>query len=368
MSDFKRVAQALRGDKEFRVFAGFDGFVDEIIHIVEKRHGEGADDYTRFETIAAFGEKVTQVAGLSTNFEMVPVLVKLGGNGPIYANALLEMGMRVTYCGNLGYPDIHPVFKPMADHPMCNVISKWTPNHTDAFEFQDGKLIMGKMRAVYELTWESVVDAVGGVAALARHIQSSDLVGMLNWNMLPYMSQIWRGIIDEVVPLVSFDGTPPYFFFDLTDPAKRSIADIRGALDLICELDKTFRVVLGLNEREARLAATALGVANPENLSYEELGAAVYGRMPVHCIVIHPTRCAFAITKDGYAYADGPYCENPVLTTGAGDNFNAGFSLGMLRGLGAADALRTGVCASGYYVRHGRSATIKELAAFMEGI
>ena len=37
-------------------------------------------------------------------------LTKLGGNGPIMANALASLGLRVTYLGNLGYPNLHPVF------------------------------------------------------------------------------------------------------------------------------------------------------------------------------------------------------------------------------------------------------------------
>jgi hypothetical protein len=35
---------------------------------------------------------------------------KLGGNGPIMANALGAYGNDVTYIGNLGAPALHPVF------------------------------------------------------------------------------------------------------------------------------------------------------------------------------------------------------------------------------------------------------------------
>ena len=371
MTGFKEAAKALReAAPEIKVFAGLDGTVDEIIHIVEKRTGAHVEDYQRFEKIADFGEKIVQASGLSSNFEMVPVLVKIGGNGPIYVNALLELGLRVTYCGSLGYPDIHPVFKSMADNPRCEIISRWQPSHTDAFEFQDGKIIMGKLRVFYDITWESFKEAMGGVHPIAKHLESSQLVGLLNWTMLPFMSRIWEGVLEEVLPLVNFDGKTerPFIFFDLADPAKRSLEDIKQALGLIARLNKSFRAVLGLNEKESRQIAAALGVQNPENLEYKELAEAVYERLDLHCVVIHPTTCAFAMTKDGYFHAEGPYCEKPVLTTGAGDNFNAGFCIGLLRGLDPGGALKTGVAMSGFYVRKGRSATLSELADFMDSI
>ena len=53
-------------------------------------------------------------AGKSTNVEMVTQVVKLGGNGPIMANALAAFGVKVTYLGSLGYPTLHPVFEEFA--------------------------------------------------------------------------------------------------------------------------------------------------------------------------------------------------------------------------------------------------------------
>ncbi|MCL2702516.1 MAG: PfkB family carbohydrate kinase [Defluviitaleaceae bacterium] len=371
MKGFKEAARKLRANaSDASLFVGLDGFVDEIIHIVEKRTGYGADDYQRLGKIDDFGDKIKQAAGYSCNFEMVPVLVKLGGQGPIFANALLGLGTKITYCGNIGYPDIHPVFKPMTDHPNCTVISKWPPANTDALEFLDGKIIMGKHRVLYNITWESFKEAVGGVKAMAEHFGKSRLIGLLNWTMLPFMSDIWEGVINEVVPLIKFDGNlpRPIFFFDIADPAKRTAEDLGRALNLMVELNKTFRVVLGLNEKESRQVAGVLGIKDPESLGYQEIAEGIFNKMNIHCLAIHPTTCAFAVTRDGYSYTDGPFCENPVLTTGAGDNFNAGFCMGLLSGLDSLESLKTGVSMSGFYVRNGRSGTISELTDYMETI
>src|SRR5271156_758050 len=89
-------------------FVGLDGFVDEILHVVDKR--ESAEKYQRLPTIAKLAVRLAGAAGVSTNIELVSQLSKLGGNGPIMANALASFGLRVTYLGTLGYPTLHPIF------------------------------------------------------------------------------------------------------------------------------------------------------------------------------------------------------------------------------------------------------------------
>ena len=92
---------------------GLDGFVDEIIAVVDKRHDY--DRLRRRQTIADFGREDHAAAGQSSNYELVVKQMKLGGNGPIMANALASAsGMDVTYVGNLGYPTLHPVFDDFA--------------------------------------------------------------------------------------------------------------------------------------------------------------------------------------------------------------------------------------------------------------
>ena len=67
-----------------RITIGLDGFVDEIISVVDKR--ESADTFTRVPTLAAMGQRISAAAGKSTNIELVVERLKLGGNGPIEGN------------------------------------------------------------------------------------------------------------------------------------------------------------------------------------------------------------------------------------------------------------------------------------------
>jgi mannose-6-phosphate isomerase-like protein (cupin superfamily) len=120
---------------------------------------------------------------------------------------------------------------------------------------------MGKMRVVYDITWESVKEAAGGLAKLAEYLSGSDLAGMLNWTMLPWMSGIWEGMLTEAVPLCEFkEGQRPLFFFDIADPQKRTAGDIKEALALMGRFNGPFRTVLGLNEKESHQIARVLGV------------------------------------------------------------------------------------------------------------
>src|SRR5712672_2767630 len=93
---------------QLTAFVGLDGFVDEILHVVDKRMDAG--NYERVPTIARLAERIAEASGKSTNIELVNQFTKLGGNGPIMANALASFGLQVTYLGNLGYPALHPVF------------------------------------------------------------------------------------------------------------------------------------------------------------------------------------------------------------------------------------------------------------------
>src|SRR5271155_5683134 len=93
-------------------FVGLAGFVVEILHAVDKR--ESAEVFQRLPTIAKLAERLAAAAGKSTNLELVSQMTKLGGNGPIMANALAGFGLQVTYLGLLGYPNLHPVFHDFA--------------------------------------------------------------------------------------------------------------------------------------------------------------------------------------------------------------------------------------------------------------
>src|SRR5882762_3409914 len=204
---------------QMTAFVGLDGFVDEILHVVDKR--ESAEIYTRLPTIQQFSERLAAAAGRSTNVELVSQFTKLGGNGPIMANALASFGLKVTYLGVLGYPNLHPVFAEFAKRAQVHSIAE--PGYTDALEFEDGKIMLGKHQSLKQMTWENI-QARFGLEKFAALLASANLVGFVNWTMLTAMSDIWSAVLKEICP--GLKGPRRKLFIDLADPEKRTLEDI----------------------------------------------------------------------------------------------------------------------------------------------
>ncbi|MEX2141045.1 MAG: PfkB family carbohydrate kinase [Pirellulales bacterium] len=373
------------------VLLGFDGFVDSIISVVDKRH-----DLERFEpipTIEQFGRKIVSAAGQSSNYELVVRLQKLGGNGPIMSNALAALGLCVNYIGSLGRPTIHPVFQEFSQQAKCYSIAE--PGLTDALEFQDGKVMLGKHAALRDVCWPQIIECVG-LGQFRQLVSDARLIGMVNWTMLPCLSEIWRHVIDEILaPAQGFpsDARSPstrqtasdqtkanhglprqLIFIDLADPEKRTWADLRQALDLCTEFQQYADVVMGLNLKEAVQVASALDLETPDRPhdAIELLSRGIREQLQIQTVVVHPRAAAAACTcvegDIASALFAGPFTSQPRISTGAGDNFNAGFCFGQLAQLSLAESLCTATALSGFYVREARSPELEELIKFIEAL
>ena len=345
---------------QMTAFVGLDGFVDDILHVVDKR--ESAEKYVRLPTIAQYAERLAAAAGRSTNVELVSQLTKLGGNGPIMANALASFGLKVTYLGVLGYPNLHPVFADFAKR--AEVYSIAEPGYTDALEFEDGKIMLGKHQSLKQMNWDNLKSRFGQ-DKFANKFGSADLVGFVNWTMLTYMSDIWLAVLKEICPAMK--GPRRKLFIDLADPEKRTNEDILRALELIAEFQKYFDVILGLNEKESHEIGKNLGLKTNNNTpeGLQKLCQEIHLRVRVDTIIVHPTAFALASGPDGTALVEGPFTPKPKITTGAGDHFNSGFCLGKLLGLPTEKCLLTGVTTSGYYVRTAQSPSVTDLAGML---
>jgi len=356
----QKLEAAAPAARRLNAFIGLDGFVDEILHVVDKR--ESAEKYQRLPTIALYAERLAAAAGKSTNVELVSQLTKLGGNGPIMANAMASFGVQVTYLGNLGFPNVHPIFAAFTKHAEVHTLAE--PGYTDALEFEDGKIMLGKHQSLKQVNWENI-KARFGFEKFGAKVQAAQLVGFVNWTMLTAMNEVWQSIQAEICP--NLTGPRRKLFIDLADPEKRTPADITKALKLITGFEKFFDVILGLNEKESAEIGANLGLDasdhSPEGLI--KLGQQIRARVPVNTVVIHPTSYAVAVSESDAAHVEGAFTTKPLITTGAGDHFNAGFCLGKLLGLDNAMSLLAGVATSGYYVRTAKSPGVMDLVGMM---
>lgn len=331
---------------------GFDGFVDEIIHVVDKRNSPA--DYERIKDIKSFSERIASVAGLSANIELLTINTKLGGNGPIMANAIIAQGHEVTYLGALGKQHIHPVFTEFAD--SCrNVISLTDPGYTDALEFYDGKIMLGKMNNLQEVSYQSLLEKMPQ-QEIENLLADADMVAFTNWTMLSNLNSI----IIAFSNIIEKQQNKPIVFLDLADPKKRTNEDIRQVLELISAIP--CETILSMNLSESTIISLVLGIKEDEILTRAEM---IRKKMGIAAIVIHPVNGAAISHFKESLWMEGPYTPRPKLTTGAGDNFNAGFCNAWMAGLDPGQCIAVGACSSGFYVREGRSGTRQEVLDFM---
>lgn len=350
--------------RQFHALIGLDGFVDEVVHVVKKRID--ANHYERIHTMEEYGKKIVQCAGLSFNVEIETLTQKLGGNGPIFALGLQKYNSDITYIGCVGKNTIDSVFAELESR--AKLIGVADPGKTDAMEFDDGKIIRSKLSSLNQLTWDGIMQKVS-VEQFAQFMDESRLISFNNWTMIPHMSDIWKHIIQDVLPKMKTDKSEKVIFFDLADPEKRDNKQILEALNLIKKFKHSgFETVLGLNRKEACEIAGILSgreFEDPKSVKLRDLCDIVYDLMEIDCVFVHPVENAACINSNGYFAVDGPFCANPVLTTGAGDTFNSGFMYAYIHHFSSEDCLLLGAASSGYYVRNGKNATTPEIVEFL---
>lgn len=342
------------------VVAGFDGFVDEMISVVEER--SSLEKYRRVETIARFAELIAGAAGRSSLREIVLTSVDPGGCAVNFGDGIASLGVRLDVFATLGNPR-HAAFDPFAR--KCRSCTSWgsSVGRTLALEFADGKYMLSATSQLGEFD-ERLMDQVLADGCFFDACQRAGLIAITNWTLYPHMTQCWRRMQRDVFARLEHR---PWFFFDLVDPRSRSQADIRDMLAAMRDFEKRGRVILGVNLNEANAVAGVLGIGHADERAEAVSRQAqdIRKKLGVSQVVTHCVKIAALADEHGTSCVDGPFCPNPKKSVGAGDRFNAGFCVGQLMGLPPEQRLLLGTAASGFFVRNARSANATELARFV---
>jgi ADP-dependent phosphofructokinase/glucokinase len=360
-----RLETIKRAENEFHVLTGFDGFVDRIQKAVKKKES-GKNAY--FKTIKTFSEHLGLLAEKSGQVELITERIKMGGNAPLMANALANLGIKNTCIGSMGFPALHPVFNAMPVY--SNVISISDPGLSQAIEFEDGKIILSELNIFDQYDWNYIRNKVD-IEKLRNLAGKSHLVAFLDWVNLPHASDIWEGFLEDVIkPL---DKKDIIFFFDLCDPSKKSVQQIDEVLDLISSFSACGKVILGLNENETNkiwLAINGYNRTTPERQndipSLKATGASLFNTLSIDILLIHPIDRTLVFTKQGMLELEGYVVKEPKVQTGGGDNLNAGYCLGLLLGFDTPKCMLLGMAASGSYVQQGCSPGIDDLTDYIK--
>lgn len=347
--------------KNTSVVTGFDGFVDEMISVVGTR--KDLNEYERIDTIAAFGDLVKAAAGRSSLREIVVNKTEAGGCAINMGDGLASLGVNVSTFATVGAPAAHQAFSGYSKKAMLH---SWgaEPGRTLAYEFSDGKLMHSAVAQLANFTPDYIQEKLLD-GTFQKACSGANLIALTDWSLYPHMTACWKLLQDEVFTEYA-KGTP--VFLDLVDPSSRSDADIREMLGALPGFERNGPTTLGLNQNEANILASILGLQTlKENEPSAALEQAIALRQSIGIseIIIHSLKYSVLAGNDSETSFQGPYFENPVKSTGAGDRFNAGYATGLLLGLDARSRLILADSLSGLYVRIGRSPNLSQLTDFI---
>lgn len=342
-----------------RIFIGFDGFTDSISALVQKRADR--EHFTRYSTLKSFGQAILQAGDKSANFELALLETRVGGNAANLAKALCFFEQKVYLAATLGDQSVEPLFANLAKE--CAEIFLLGPSDsTDAVEFSDGKLLLGKMKSLLDLSLDKIIDLIGA-DTLFHQLEKCDLFASLNWTMLPAAQKLWTWLRNNCFAALS--KKQRFFLVDLSDPRKRAADDLLAALNELKCWQTHFEVILSLNIAESEQVAAALGLIEPQDMgaivARKRRSFEIQQRLSIKGVVIHGPDLATAAADQKIYCAVTNHCQNPQISTGGGDHFNAGLCLGLLAQLGWPEVLALANATSSYFVRWGRCPDRKEL-------
>ena len=355
-----RLREKLRSASTIPIVTGFDGFIDEMISVVDER--QSLSDYQRIETIQHFSEKISQAAGHSSLREVVVTQTDPGGCAVNMGDGLASLGLPVSTFATVGKP-IHSAF---ADYAKKAKLISWgdEPGRTMAYEFADGKLMFSAVSQLQSFHPDALSHYISD-GRFQEICEAATLIAITDWALYPHMTACWDFLREEVFSKLS---VRPRFFFDLVDPSSRSETDVREMLSALSRYAKVGEVTLGLNQNEANILVRVTGgsmvkVTEPGESSIQ--AAHLRDALGIDSVIIHSLQYAVGIDGKESAQVWGPFCEKPRKSTGAGDRFNSGYALGKVFDLGMTDRLTVACASSGFFVRTGHSANPPELVEFL---
>jgi hypothetical protein len=342
-----------------KVTAGFDGFVDTILRVIKEKKEDRTPAY--FKSIKQFGKYVIDKDS-SFSLEVEEISSRIGGNMPIMANAMGYLGADIHCIGALGHPVLHPVFAGLS--PNCKVYSFADPGTSTAYEFNDGKILLGQNGQLNTAGWEIIKNKIG-IYTLWDLYRSSDLLCFVNWSEIDASTDTWKGLLRDVLPKSAQPDKKQIAFFDLSDCSKRGDEAILEAMMLLKEFSKYCDVILGLNNNESGLIYQSL-FEKKSPKEFTRTGEKIFEKLGIEKLVLHSSREAVGFDQSGIHAVDTFFIKNPAISTGAGDNFNAGFCTAQLLGLDMELSLILANTVAAWYVSSGKNATLKDCIQFLQ--
>jgi len=339
------------------VSVGFDGFIDRVVKVVRTiRDGERMF----FSTMYEFVNYILERRNGDCNIEIVERVSKIGGNAPILSNALGKLGVKVNCICTAGVPAIEEVFSEMLSN--CTIHSIGRPGYTLALEFDDGKIVFGETGILDDINWINLKNKIG-IQKLKELFMRSDIIALVNWSEMKGASDIWEGVLNEILKNTA---GKQVIYFDLCDFTGKSEEEIIRVVRLIEDYNAVRSTILAVNENEGKVLANVVCGSRSGSYELRKVVEDVYFRINVDTFIVHSAKSTVAADKNGVYEVKSAFVEHPLLLTGSGDNFNAGFCVGLLLKMDIISSLLLGNAVAGYYVQKGRSPSLEDLVLFLE--
>jgi sugar/nucleoside kinase (ribokinase family) len=333
------------------IFLGIDGFVDEVWEIVETRTSHW--DFEVFKEMKRFAQMIFRCGTGGFSHEIIRKRRSYGGFTANTGQSVGRLGGNPILVGLFGREKLDDAFQTLAGN--YEVISVGNPALSSIYEFNDGKIILPYIEEVMDFNWERLTKAVPS-EKLKTILSQSDIIALGYWSLTPAFDEIVSNICALIEP-----GSNKRMFFDFADLRKKDAESLRKTLELLAALNNKIPMTLSLNEHEAELL-----FGHYQRDFSDKTIEYVRKKTGLDELVVHtPHFSAGASAAEGVAVVKQDCCEYPVITTGAGDNFNGGYLIARLAGLGLAERLAVANAATHAYVRKGYSPDRAELVREM---
>jgi sugar/nucleoside kinase (ribokinase family) len=334
------------------VMFGFDGYVDTVRTV-----GTDAGAGERIATLDELGEEIMTSAAadssLSISWERQGQ--RTGGHASHLARAYLRLGFDPTIVGMCGDPVLDIFRREFAD---CTIRSLGEPGRTDAIEFDDKKLLLTENGDEQTLDWATLRSQVG-IETLADELDGARLLGVGYWSMIPGLAGILDGIRETVLPRLS--APPQHVLIDPANVRKLDPEEIDEVAAATQRLGEAAELTLSGNRFETKVLAAELAGKTTDSIEADV--RAVFDAIGVDRYVAHSPTRSVCVSGTGQASVGVEPVDEPVLTTSAGDHFNAGFALGIIEGLPDDAAVVLGNALARTFVRTGETPTYPELVS-----